>query len=52
MFQSLNSSIHRYAKRQMTFYRYMEKNSINIHWIKHDSENELYKVVENEINDL
>lgn len=52
MFQSLNSAIHRYAKRQMTFYRYMEKNSINIHWIKHDSENELYKVVENEANDL
>ena len=52
MVKKLNIAINQFSKRQMTFYRYMEKNSINIHWIKHDSENELYKVVENEINDL
>jgi len=52
MFQSLNSAIHRYAKRQMTFFRYMEKNSIKINWINYDSIDESYNVVENEISNI
>ena len=34
MTTQLNTAIHRFAKKQMTFFRNMEKNGINIHWIK------------------
>ena len=34
MFQKLNSAIHSFAKRQMTWFRKMEKEGININWIK------------------
>lgn len=33
MFQKLNSAIHHFAKRQMTWFRKMEKNGFNINWI-------------------
>ena len=33
MIGKLNTAIHQFAKRQMTFYRNMEKNGIRIHWI-------------------
>jgi tRNA dimethylallyltransferase len=33
MFDSLNIAIRQFAKRQMTWYRRMEKQGINIHWI-------------------
>ncbi|MFQ6610578.1 MAG: tRNA (adenosine(37)-N6)-dimethylallyltransferase MiaA [Fidelibacterota bacterium] len=33
MFQKLNTAIHQFAKRQMTFFRHMEKKGIHIHWI-------------------
>ena len=33
MTAQLNTAIHRFAKKQMTFFRNMEKNGINIHWI-------------------
>ncbi|MFO7448062.1 MAG: tRNA dimethylallyltransferase, partial [Ignavibacteriaceae bacterium] len=33
MFQKLNSAIHNFAKRQMTWFRKMEKEGINIHWL-------------------
>ncbi len=33
MYQKLNSSIHKFAKRQMTWYRKMEKEGVKIHWI-------------------
>lgn len=33
MFEKLNIAIHQFAKRQMTFFRHMEKNGIKIHWI-------------------
>lgn len=32
-FDKLNTEIHRYAKRQMTYFRKMEKNGIKIHWL-------------------
>ena len=34
LFQKLNSAIHRYAKRQMTFFRRMEKRGIKINWLE------------------
>lgn len=33
MFTSLNTAIHQYAKKQMTWYRKMEKKGVKIHWI-------------------
>ncbi len=33
MFEKLNTAIHQFAKRQMTWFRRMEKNGITIHWI-------------------
>lgn len=32
-FDKLNTEIHRYAKRQMTYFRKMEKDGIRIHWL-------------------
>lgn len=33
MFTLLNTAIHQFSKRQMTWFRHMEKNGIKIHWI-------------------
>ena len=33
MFRSLETAIHQYAKRQMTWFRGMERRGIKIHWI-------------------
>ena len=33
MTAQLNTAIHQFAKKQMTFFRNMEKNGIKIHWI-------------------
>lgn len=33
MFTSLNTAIHQFAKRQMTWFRRMEKNGVKINWI-------------------
>jgi tRNA dimethylallyltransferase len=33
MFQTLNSAIHKFAKKQMTWFRKMEKEGIRIIWI-------------------
>ncbi|NVO20347.1 MAG: tRNA (adenosine(37)-N6)-dimethylallyltransferase MiaA [Bacteroidetes bacterium] len=34
MFELLNTAIHQFAKRQMTWFRRMEKHGINIHWLE------------------
>lgn len=33
MFKKLNTAIHQFAKRQMTWFRRMEKKGVKIHWI-------------------
>jgi tRNA dimethylallyltransferase len=33
MFSRLNTAIHQFAKRQMTYFRGMERRGINIHWL-------------------
>lgn len=33
MFNGLNTAIHQFAKRQMTWFRRMERNGLTIHWI-------------------
>lgn len=34
MFSQLNTAIHQFAKRQMTWYRRMERNGQDIHWLE------------------
>ena len=34
MFQKLNTAIHQFSKRQMTFFRRMEKRGIKINWVQ------------------
>ena len=34
MFASLNTAIHQFAKRQMTYFRGMERRGIQIHWLE------------------
>ena len=36
MFQKLNSAIHNFAKRQMTWFRKMEKEGVKINWFPSD----------------
>ncbi len=37
MFSLLNTAIHQFAKRQMTWFRRMEKNGFKIHWVDGNS---------------
>lgn len=43
MYQKLNSAIHAFAKRQMTWFRRMERSGVAIHWI--DASQPLEKMV-------
>ena len=43
MFQKLNSSIHNFAKRQMTWFRKMEREGVEINWFSPDN----YPVIKN-----
>jgi tRNA dimethylallyltransferase len=45
MFQKLNSAIHNFAKRQMTWFRKMEKEGIKINWFPPD-----YSAIKNFVN--
>ena len=46
MFQKLNSSIHAFAKRQMTWFRKMEKEGIKINWIDSNDFSRIKPVLE------
>jgi len=39
--KNLNTAIHRFAKKQMTFFRRMEKRNIEINWIENNNLNEI-----------
>lgn len=41
LFEKLNSAIHRFSKKQMTFFRRMEKRGIKINWIENNNLNQL-----------
>ena len=47
MVSTLNTAINRFSKRQMTFFRRMEKWGIKIHWIKPKSIDKAIKLVNN-----
>lgn len=48
MFNELNTAIHQFAKRQMTYFRGMERRGIQIHWIEGEksTENKLNEILE------
>ncbi|MCF8241936.1 MAG: tRNA (adenosine(37)-N6)-dimethylallyltransferase MiaA [Melioribacteraceae bacterium] len=52
MFQKLNSSIHKFAKKQMTWFRKMEREGININWIEGPDFNSASELIERNITDL
>ncbi|MFC2135304.1 tRNA (adenosine(37)-N6)-dimethylallyltransferase MiaA [Bacteroidota bacterium] len=47
MFQKLNSSIHKFAKRQMTWFRKMEREGITIHWLDGPDFEKASEIIEN-----
>jgi tRNA dimethylallyltransferase len=47
MFQKLNSAIHSFAKRQMTWFRKMEKEGVLINWIDGPDFNKAKELIEN-----
>ena len=48
MFTQLNTGIHQFAKRQMTWFRRMERNGININWLEGEDGEDLnfYRMLE------
>lgn len=41
MVEQLNTAIHRFAKRQMTWFRRMERKGTAIHWVEGNLSNEI-----------
>ena len=39
--KNLNTAIHRFAKKQMTFFRRMEKRNIKINWVNNNNLNQI-----------
>ncbi len=46
MFQKLNSAIHAFAKRQMTWFRKMEREGVVINWIDGADYNKAKQLIE------
>ncbi len=49
MFQKLNSAIHSFAKRQMTWFRKMERESVEINWFPPDNYAQIKDFVNNQL---
>jgi len=47
MYQKLNTAIHQYSKRQMTFFRRMEKRGIHINWINEPNMQHIERILAN-----
>ena len=47
MYQKLNAAIHQYSKRQMTFFRRMEKRGIHINWINEPNMQHIERILAN-----
>ncbi len=46
MFQKLNSAIHNFAKKQMTWFRKMEREGVNINWFNGNDYNRILTLIE------
>jgi tRNA dimethylallyltransferase len=51
MFQKLNSSIHNFAKRQLTWFRKMEREGVNINWFSPDNYSAIKNFVTRRLNE-
>ncbi|MCL5029325.1 MAG: tRNA (adenosine(37)-N6)-dimethylallyltransferase MiaA [Bacteroidetes bacterium] len=51
MFQKLNSSIHNFAKRQVTWFRKMEKEGVEINWLENPDHLKAKVIIEKFISD-
>ena len=51
MFQRLNSSIHNFAKRQMTWFRKMEREGVEINWFSPDNYMAIIKFATSNLNE-
>ena len=45
LFNKLNTAIHKFAKKQMTFFRRMEKRGIKINWLENGSLDEASNII-------
>lgn len=50
MFQKLNSAIHNFAKRQMTWFRKMEREGVEINWISADDFSAARRIISDKTN--
>jgi len=50
MFQKLNSAIHNFAKRQMTWFRKMEREGVLINWFQSNSYPQIKEFVKNQLD--
>ena len=50
MVSNLNTAINRFSKRQMTFFRRMEKRGININWVEKSDYKKIKKLIINYLN--
>ena len=50
MYQKLTSAIIKFSKRQMTWFRKMEKEGVNIHWLKNNQQAEAKVLINSFIN--
>ena len=41
LFEKLNTAIHQFSKKQMTFFRRMERRKVKIHWINKNNINQI-----------
>jgi len=46
MYQKLNSAIHNFAKRQMTWFRKMERENVTIHWFDGKNYNQILNFIQ------
>jgi tRNA dimethylallyltransferase len=49
MYQKLNSAIHNFAKRQMTWFRKMERENVTIHWF--DGKNQILNFIKENLGE-
>jgi tRNA dimethylallyltransferase len=49
MFQTLNTKIHQFAKRQETWFRRMERNGTIIHWLDDADPVSLMKIIDDKV---
>ena len=50
MVSMLNTAINKFSKRQMTFFRRMEKRGIKINWVSHDKTHQITELVTSFLN--